>query len=200
MAAARRTRLRRTPRRRFHALHADIALVLALAAGLAASFPPMKAAPPSRPVPGGFSAAVAATPGEAPGEPVASPLLFAFGSTPDPARAPLPDVPEPPRSALVLRPAWEPPAAAGFPAGPAPLVRLALPIASMLAGLSPAVPLFSEPRPAPPAPPPAPPAEPVSVVRFRSAPDAPPVVLLDAPGASPARLRELEAAAYAEGR
>ena len=49
-------------------------------------------------------------------------------------------------------------------------------------------------------PPPAKPAEPVAVTRFRSAPDAPPAVIVDAPGADPARLRELEAAAYAESR
>ncbi|MBQ9726723.1 MAG: hypothetical protein IJV65_04380, partial [Kiritimatiellae bacterium] len=93
MTRAAASRRRRTPRRRFHALHADVLLVLALAAALAAALPAMRAAATVRPVPGGFSAA-ALPPGAGPAEDgVASPLLFAFGAAPDPARARLPDAP-----------------------------------------------------------------------------------------------------------
>ena len=203
MNAARTGSRSRTPRRRFHALHADILLVVALAAALAAAWPAVRVAAPVRPVPGGFSVSAAAEPGAAPGASVASPLVFAFGAEPDPALAPLPDTPPAPASDLASRPAWEPPAplaASPGSAGVAGASRLALPVSSLLAGLSPATPLFSEPRPVPPAPPPAPPAEPTSVVRFRAAPDAPPIILVDAPDADASRLRELEAAAYAEGR
>ncbi len=195
----------RTPRRRFHALHADILLVVALAAALVAAWPAIRVAAPVRPVPGGFSVAAAAEPGAAPGASVASPLVFAFGAEPDPALSPLPEMPPPPPSDFARRPAWQPPAPSADPtaaaaaatgAGPRP----SLPVSSLLSDLSPATPLFSTPRPSPPAPPPAPPAEPASVVRFRAAPDAPPVVLIDAPDADAARLRQLEAAAYAEFR
>lgn len=197
---------RRTPRRRFHALHADILLVVALAAALAAALPAMRVASPERPVPGGFSAAVAPEgAGAAEGCSVASPLVFAFGARPDAAAAPLPAVPGAAASGIALRPAWEPfagaaDAASAAAAAPDAGARLPLPASSLLSDLSPAAPLFSEPRPAPPAPPPAPPAEASSVARFRDGPDAPAVVVVDAPGADPARLRELEAAAYAAGR
>ena len=197
-------RRRRIPRRRFHALHADVLLVLALAAALAAALPAMRAARPERPVPGGFSAA--ADPGGAApaADGVSSPLLFAFGAEPDPLRARLPDAPPPPESVLAARPAWDPPppapSAVPAPGDGAPAGRPALPVSSLLADLAPAAPLFSARRPPPPAPPENEPAGPVSVARFRGAPDAPPAAVVDAPGADPARLRKLEADAYSELR
>ena len=195
----RSARRRRTPRRRFHALHADILLVLALAAALAAALPAMRTARPVRPVPGGFSAAAGPEGAGPAADGVSSPLLFAFGAEPDSARVRLPDAPPPPESALAGRPAWDPPAAVPAAAADAAPPRPALPVSSLLADLTPAAPLFSEPRPPPPPPLPEEPPPP-AVVRFRGAQDALPAAVVDAPGADPARLRKLEADAYSELR
>lgn len=193
---------RRPPRRRFHSLHADVALVAALAAALVAAL--ATAIPPAggrtAAGTGGFSAAAAPVEAADGADPVFTPLAFAFGAEPDAARSALPDIPPLPVSPIERGPVWtpSPPLPTGV-AGPDAAEASVLPVSSLLSDLSPAAPLFSEPRPVPPAPPPEPPP-PVSVARFRSGPDAPPVAVVDAPGADQARLRELEAAAYAEGR